>query len=378
MQPSRIYLDDAVFASRLRREFPRRQFGAGGAPYSGAAKPRSQRSFSSEPFVGQGVLLSRPLPGTPPKTAPNPSPKAVAVASAQMVDGIVMRTPSVAQTATVQPATAQGTTKNVLQPGRTNPVVGRPQIPSPPELSVMAKQFAPRVAPQNSKTPAASTPKQKGWRKVLGHALTGFSLLVLMAGSYVVTSSYFTNKHVAAQVQQSSSQQEDANNSLPSEEPPSEDIGKYAVAADMPKLVSIQKLGVKARVRRMGVDKTGAIQAPRNIYDAGWYDGSAKPGEPGTVFLDAHVSGPTKPGVFHDIKKLAAGDTITIEMGDGKTHTYSVVSQKSYPRDQVNMQEALVSAKPGKRALNMMTCSGKFDSKTQSYSERLVVFAVEQ
>jgi sortase (surface protein transpeptidase) len=72
---------------------------------------------------------------------------------------------------------------------------------------------------------------------------------------------------------------------------------------------------------------------------------------------------------------LEAGDTITVTMGDDKTHTYTVIAKKAIPKDAVDMTEALTPIQLDKPGLNLMTCYGTFDSKEKTYDQRLLVYA---
>lgn len=104
-------------------------------------------------------------------------------------------------------------------------------------------------------------------------------------------------------------------------------IAKYKVAADLPRVITIEKLGVKARVLQMNVNSDGSMQSPINIFDAGWYTGSVKPGQPGASIIVGHASGTTLGGVFNKLETLNAGDTISVERGDGKILRYQVVKK---------------------------------------------------
>lgn len=169
----------------------------------------------------------------------------------------------------------------------------------------------------------------------------------------------------------------EATGDNPSElEPGPTGISSYRVAPDMPRVMTIPKIGVESRVKSLGVKPNNELQAPANIYDTGWYKGSSKPGESGAALLDGHVHGPNKPGVFHKLHTLKAGDPIYIERGDGTRITYTVVSQKTYAQQDTDMVAALESIVPGKEGLNIITCTGAVDRATNRYDDRLVIFAV--
>ena len=153
------------------------------------------------------------------------------------------------------------------------------------------------------------------------------------------------------------------------------------IEPDTPKSLVISSLGVKTHVKPIGVTSKGELGVPYNIYETGWYNASAKPGSSagsGAVLIDGHVIGPTKPGIFANIKKMAAGDTIQITRTDNKIITYTVVKTQNYDASTLNVGMLLTSVTPGKPGLNLITCGGPFDTKSQHYTQRTVVFAVQQ
>jgi sortase (surface protein transpeptidase) len=153
---------------------------------------------------------------------------------------------------------------------------------------------------------------------------------------------------------------------------------EYSVAPDLPRYISIPKLGIKnAKVIRVGLTKDGAVGTPVDGWSTAWYTGSAKPGTPGQAsFIDGHVLADAKtPGVFGKLKDLAAGDTITITKGDGGVLTYKVVRTALVALDAVEMADMMRPAEAGKSGLNLMTCGGTFNSKADSFDHRTEVFA---
>jgi len=168
-----------------------------------------------------------------------------------------------------------------------------------------------------------------------------------------------------------------APSDVPSETSNTANIDDYHVAASAPRVLTISKLGVKARVLRTTVNSQNVLGTPNNIFDTAWYADSAKPGEAGAMLIDGHVSGPTQSGVFYNLKKLVAGDKITVERGDGKIYTYSVVMSKTYDADKVDMAAALTPVTSGKSGLNLITCAGKLDASGTHFQQRTIVFAAQ-
>lgn len=241
----------------------------------------------------------------------------------------------------------------------------------------------PQVAMSNPKTRDIS--KQPVSRRIIRplkstYVFSSMAGLVFVVGLSVslfqIKPSNITAVQAAHQNQENSSVTE--SNSVPDETPPTKtSIKSYTVPATQPRLLSIDKLSVQAKVKRVGVDVKNQLIAPKNIFDVGWYEDSSKPSDGnGAILIDGHVSGPSQKGVFYDLKKLKAGDIIKLEQGDGKSYKFKVSTTKVYDADKVDMVAAMTSAIPGKLGLNLLTCTGKFDSQSDQYKQRLIVFAV--
>lgn len=163
----------------------------------------------------------------------------------------------------------------------------------------------------------------------------------------------------------------------PSEtKPDNKSVDTYSVAADAPKYIAIPRIGLdKTRVRGLGLLQNQQIAAPENIYDAGWYRGSAKPGQSGTIFVYGHLSSWTAKGAFYNLHKLKAGDQVAITRGDNQTFTYEVQKTVIYPANKIDMRAVLMSSGSGPQNLSLMTCAGKVIKGTNEFDQRLVVFA---
>jgi sortase (surface protein transpeptidase) len=152
-------------------------------------------------------------------------------------------------------------------------------------------------------------------------------------------------------------------------------VASYTVPQSNPKYIAIPSIGISnTPIVKLGLLKSGAIATPDNIYEAGWYEGSSLPGQNGAMFIYAHVSSWTANGLFYNLKKLVAGNEITITRGDNKTYTYKVVESKVYPYNDVNMSQVLSPISSQTAGLNLMTCTGQVIKGTNEFNERLVVF----
>lgn len=212
-------------------------------------------------------------------------------------------------------------------------------------------------------------------------ALQIMAVVVFVIGLSVSLRTEHVNRQANAKVEALSQQESGANQDSGSSDAPSTKkpsnraMTNYVVAPDLPRYIAISKLGVKARVLQMGVKADGALEAPRNVYDAGWYTGSAKPGQQGATVIDGHVSGWRTKGVFYGLKTLKKDDTITITRGDGVVLTYKVKHHQTYKANAVDMQKVITPITQGKPGLNLITCAGKVKPGTNDFTHRTVIFA---
>lgn len=155
-------------------------------------------------------------------------------------------------------------------------------------------------------------------------------------------------------------------------------IASYSVIEKLPRFLEIPGfVEGKARTLRMSIKNKGAMECPSNIYDAGWYEASASPGDStGATLIVGHVSGPTEPGLFYDLYRMQKGNTIVVETGNGVRHLYRVVAKEELANDDYEIGKLLESKDSAKPGLTLMTCSGEFNPETQQYENRLAVFAV--
>ena len=149
-----------------------------------------------------------------------------------------------------------------------------------------------------------------------------------------------------------------------------------SVAPEAPRSIVINKLGINAPVIGLGLTSGGAIDTPANIWHAGWYNKSAKPGTTGATFIDGHSSAEGG-ALFGQLNKLIKGDTFQVVRGDGKAITYVVVEKKRVDRNNVDMASMLRPYGNAEHGLNIMTCIGDWIPAEQTLTDRLLVYAIE-
>lgn len=237
------------------------------------------------------------------------------------------------------------------------------------------------VLPQTSEQPARRRVKRLRKLPVATKVMYSMAAVLMLVGTGVVVQGMLTNQEVSEQVGVLAAS--DGNSSgtvdVPSEEKPAGDyVGAYRVAPQLPRIIRIQKFSVAARVLQVGVDTSNQLQAPKNIYDTGWYMGSSRPGEGGAVVIDGHYSGPTTNGVFSKLERLVAGDEISVERGDGQVFTYVVQQVETKPVGEIDMSKLLVSYDTKTPGLNLITCGGNYDNRSFTYDQRTVVYALQK
>lgn len=215
------------------------------------------------------------------------------------------------------------------------------------------------------------------WKKNLRGIIWGTILLILilcLVKIKIWEDHYYAEKEGSVRsVAITSTNAPSTNEEVNEEDITEQQKQEWHVAADRPRYLSIEKLGIdRARIIEIGVNYEGRLQTPASIFDVGWYRSSAKPGQGGVILLDGHNGGPTKEGVFKHLPELSAGDIITIERGDGKFFRYEVVENKSVSLAEADagMKNMMTAVIPGRESLSIITCTGDWSQVQQTYLSR--------
>lgn len=271
------------------------------------------------------------------------------------------------------------------------PIALQKPIVKKPVPEVKSKPITPKIAPQTPpKTLSQSPPKRpqttkrgRAKRKFTptlpskATALTTLTVLAFLATTYIAVDVWRTNQALKDQLV--------SPTSAPSATPQSQEgtdetpissgaLANYSVAATQPRALYITKLNVAARILPMAVNTDGSMQAPINIFDAGWYSPGVKPGETGAAIINAHSFGRTQKGIFAHLDQLEIGDEIVVERGDYKKLTYTVTHTETVPLKNVDMQEFMTPRGTATEALNLMTCGGAWMKEDQTYDHRIIVY----
>lgn len=238
-----------------------------------------------------------------------------------------------------------------------------------------------RVKPLKPVIPIKPKKRKISFDKVI---LAGLVIIVVGVTGYVSIDTWLTNNRVkASELQPVGTEQGDvksadasyqAQEGTDTTKPHASALANYKVADDLPRALYIEKLGIAARIKPMGVNNDGSIQAPINIYDSGWCNGSVKPGQIGAMFIDGHASGASREGLFAYLDTLSVGDQISVEKGDGTRLNYKVVHTAVVDLDKVDMKSMLLPYGNALRGLNLMTCTGHWVNEANTMDKRVLVY----
>ena len=143
----------------------------------------------------------------------------------------------------------------------------------------------------------------------------------------------------------------------------------------IPVEISIESIGVSAPIELVGV-LNGAMAVPSLPENVGWYEFGTRPGEIGSAVLAGHVNWKNSPNaVFTNLKNIQIGDLIRVTSSDGEVIYFSVNEIKSFPLYS-DTSEVFLS-NDGLSHLNLITCSGIWNSIIKSHESRLVIFATK-
>jgi LPXTG-site transpeptidase (sortase) family protein len=135
----------------------------------------------------------------------------------------------------------------------------------------------------------------------------------------------------------------------------------------------IPKLRIDTPVEYVGVLPNGDMDVPANPNNVAWYKYGARPGERGNAVIAGHRDyrgyGQV---VFARLDQLRTGDQIYIITASGTRLTFEVTAYASYPAG--GGPSDRIFGPSNSSNLNLITCTGTFDSSSASYNERLVVY----
>lgn len=199
-------------------------------------------------------------------------------------------------------------------------------------------------------------------------------LVVLFVASAAVTTVLLRGKHKTVASATKNNDVVTYSTDHPDETKPDKKTYNWKGEANDPKLITLPTVQTEGFIQKVGVDQNKQIAVPTNVYVAGWFSESVRPGEKGLSVIDGHVTGRINMGIFEKLVKIQKGDTFTVELGSGKKINYKVSATTAVATKDA---AAILFSQDPKIAsqLNLITCTGKWDDKIKQYDQRLIVAA---
>ncbi|WP_329277599.1 class F sortase [Streptomyces sp. NBC_01451] len=147
-----------------------------------------------------------------------------------------------------------------------------------------------------------------------------------------------------------------------------------AVTPAAPTEITISSVGITSSLMELGLNPDRTVEVPpaEKGMTAGWYTGSAVPGEAGAAVIIGHNDTRFGEAVFHDLKKIETGADITVTDATGKALHFTVTATESVSKDAFPTEK--VYGPTEGRALRLITCDGDFDAQGHPV-DNLIVYA---
>ena len=149
--------------------------------------------------------------------------------------------------------------------------------------------------------------------------------------------------------------------------------GKSKSKYGAPMSLRVPRVGIDAPVLFVGLTKKKAMAVPDSPYKLGWYKHGVYPGEVGSAVIAGHSGYSGIHAIFDDLPKLRTGDKIYVKDKKGNNMLFVVYRTKLYKPDQ-KVDDVFNSSDDG-RYLNLITCTGSWNYRLRTHSQRLVVYA---
>jgi Sortase domain len=154
---------------------------------------------------------------------------------------------------------------------------------------------------------------------------------------------------------------------------PQTPVPQRSARVSAPVSLTIPAIGVRTRLIRLGITKSGALQVPANTTVAGWYTRSPPPGAVGSSVIVGHVDSLTGPGIFYRLHLLGPRNLIYVRQRDGRLAVFRVNSVHQYTKR--GFPTVKVYGPAPTPQLRLITCGGTFDVQTGRYLSNIVVYA---
>ncbi|MEU0163825.1 sortase [Streptomyces sp. NPDC006261] len=139
-----------------------------------------------------------------------------------------------------------------------------------------------------------------------------------------------------------------------------------------PTAIRIPTIGMRTQIDKVTRASDGSVDMPRDPDHAGWYTGSATPGEIGNAIVVGHLDSRSGPAAFYGLGALRKGSPIMVTRRDGSTAHFSVTTMKAWAKD--DFPSSRVYGPTMTPTLTLITCAG-WDDERDTYRSNLVLTA---
>lgn len=153
-----------------------------------------------------------------------------------------------------------------------------------------------------------------------------------------------------------------------------ESISEVMTEISEPKTLRISDIKVNANIQYVGLNEDGSVGVPTNEKEVAWYMFGPRPGEVGNSVIIGHRDSNANPnGVFRRLNELNVGDVIEVTDTNNNILKFKVVKKSAYQDKNSPIKEIFGSTE--KKMLNLITCYGLWNDKTNNYTQRVVVYS---
>lgn len=141
-----------------------------------------------------------------------------------------------------------------------------------------------------------------------------------------------------------------------------------------PQKLIIPSLNIVSTILPVGRETNNEMSLPDSLTDSGWYKDGAAPGNPGKAVIAAHTGYPNKPSQFRKLEQLLPKDTFSVTDTAGNIAEFEIIQKATYRPEEAPLT-SIFGDSPTHR-LALITCAGEWQPASESYTHRLVIFAV--
>lgn len=140
-----------------------------------------------------------------------------------------------------------------------------------------------------------------------------------------------------------------------------------------PDRLTIPAIEVSTALVALGLNADDTVEVPVRPQRAGWFELGTLPGHPGSSVILGHVDSRNGPAVFHQLSRLKRGDLVEVALSNATVTRFRVVRVATYANDAFPARRVYAGSQR-RRALNLVTCGGRYDATRGGYQSNVVVY----